>query len=484
MKTFLLIVISLLISKSSYNQSLNFIHHEINPNNIELATAGIEVGNNDYIFSVLHWENTNAPIIKKINSNGVLIDSILISYDYGIYSIMNLIKTNNGDIIGIGDFKPDTSAFTYIFIISFDANFNLNYINSYITPYKKNLISSDAIINHKDNLVIQGCGFLEMQGYESGYFYGEFTTSGDSISLNFHHDFGGETAFGILEKPDSSGYYSFHQGGGLYTADSPCYRFELDSNFNFLHMDTACSFLNVTFSAKWINSVNYLLSGSGVNNTLQNYIFGVFLTDTTGHTIKNNYFYIPDTAVYTGGCDFYFSNKIYYTGITNDVSQNFPLRYSRMVITQIDSNLNTMWQKFYGGDAFYRISKTVATSDGGCILFCNRYDYQVQNQELDLYIIKIDSLGNCITQANSPKFEISEYIVYPNPGNELKVRISQAWKGKTTFELFDVTGKSVLYQTLDNYTTEIITNSLSAGIYSYKILNNNNEKGNGKWIKE
>jgi len=78
------------------------------------------------------------------------------------------------------------------------------------------------------------------------------------------------------------------------------------------------------------------------------------------------------------------------------------------------------WQKYYGGDACYLLMSILATQDGGCVMAGSRYDYQTQNMERDVYILKVDEDGLITWAYNIPEVT-KETLIYPNPGNDLNI---------------------------------------------------------------
>jgi hypothetical protein len=74
-------------------------------------------------------------------------------------------------------------------------------------------------------------------------------------------------------------------------------------------------------------------------------------------------------------------------------------------------------------------------------------------------------------------------IVYPNPGTD-KVNIESA-ENEIIFELITLTGQTVIRDQMDKGLNSINTESLTTGIYFYRLLNNKQQViESGKWIKK
>ena len=153
-------------------------------------------------------------------------------------------------------------------------------------------------------------------------------------------------------------------------------------------------------------------------------------------------------------------------------------------VLQTDSNLNIRWERFYGGDAYYKMQKIVAAQDGGCIIVGTRYDYQnVTQEELDIHVLKLNSEGLLVSTPEEPSIEMREALVFPNPGtNYLKVRVA-AHHRQSTIELFDIKGRIVLSESINGKWGEINTSCLPSGTYIYRVYNEEGLFESGKWLK-
>jgi hypothetical protein len=139
------------------------------------------------------------------------------------------------------------------------------------------------------------------------------------------------------------------------------------------------------------------------------------------------------------------------------------------------------WQKYYGGDACYNLWSVLATQDGGCVMAGTRYDYQTQNQERDVYILKVNENGILTWTYNFPE-TTKQVIVYPNPGrDEIKIN---TFTDNLIFDLFDIKGNKILSQPIEK-DDKINTSHLQKGVYTYRILNQKSETiETGKWMKD
>jgi hypothetical protein len=103
--------------------------------------------------------------------------------------------------------------------------------------------------------------------------------------------------------------------------------------------------------------------------------------------------------------------------------------------------------------------------------------------ERDIFVVKLDREGLLV---GKPDYEINitEALVFPNPGTDyLKVRIAAQYK-QSTFDLFDMNGRKVLSQQINGKWGEVNTTLLHTGTYIYKIYNTEGLFESGKWVKQ
>ena len=144
-----------------------------------------------------------------------------------------------------------------------------------------------------------------------------------------------------------------------------------------------------------------------------------------------------------------------------------------------------LWERFYGGDAYYVMTNLIASRDGGCVVGGTRFDYQNTTvNKRDIILLKLNSEG-LLTGINNPTtIQLREAIVYPNPGSsQLKVRLA-VQHPQALFQLFDQGGRLVMQQQLTTTESELETNHLATGIYVYRITSSTGLNENGKWVKQ
>ena len=159
---------------------------------------------------------------------------------------------------------------------------------------------------------------------------------------------------------------------------------------------------------------------------------------------------------------------------------------SWILLTNLDSNLNLHWQRYYGGDAFYHLWGLKATPDEGCVIYAERYDENTQDEEYDMYILKVDTNG-LLTSLNDSKFIIPQgMLIYPNPANSF-VRISSPWLNQTGQKDIIITNsmgievKKMEFSALQE-SVEINISNLPSGLYFISIYKDGRRMVTGKAV--
>jgi hypothetical protein len=115
--------------------------------------------------------------------------------------------------------------------------------------------------------------------------------------------------------------------------------------------------------------------------------------------------------------------------------------------------------------------------DGGCVLAASRYDWRKGDEKRSAFIVKLPKpdVTSIPDIENNPK----EITVSPNPGsNRFLIQTELA---HFTLQLYDLQGRLLLTQ---QNRKEVNTEKLQPGCYVYRIVAENGEATNGKWVKK
>jgi len=211
--------------------------------------------------------------------------------------------------------------------------------------------------------------------------------------------------------------------------------------------------------------------------------FGVYVLDTNYNVTNSTLLTDKDRKFKAASfkcMDITANGDIFLAGILDRNPVFFPQTYNYIYLAKLDSDLNILTERIFGGDAYYYARNILTTTDGGIILSGKQYDYMVNDWgDHDAFVIKTNAdLMVSTNEMNS--IPVHSALVYPNPGNG-KLNIRTTEKG-SVFVLNDLSGKQVKQIRIDNLTTEMDCTSLPGGVYIWKLYRNKHEIDHGKWI--
>jgi len=294
--------------------------------------------------------------------------------------------------------------------------------------------------------------------------------------------------FSMLEKSDTTGYYMFLFGHYQTYTQTFSQILGLNYQLQVTSIDSIPEGLIFYLDSKTLLNGDLFVTGHmsywGSNPRTDK--LGILKLNSSLQMISD-YFLGPADTISWPGYNYNIGinqdNKIFYAGATNQsIYTLFPSEPSNIILGCFDTSLNFMWQKYYGGDQYYGVWTVNTTTDGGCIIGASSFNYQVQNNERDIYILKVDSSG-IITGTNHDPPSINPQIsIYPNPGREM-INVKTNLNHSMIY-FYDLTGREICIQTLVSGSNPVNVQKLKPGLYIYKILQNSEVREFGKWIKD
>ncbi len=211
---------------------------------------------------------------------------------------------------------------------------------------------------------------------------------------------------------------------------------------------------------------------------------GIYIVDTLFNL--HNYTHLGysmdtlDAPVYRrNGIDFKNQNNIFVVGVVNNCEYSFTGKENEItsiMLSVLDSNLNIKHQCFYGGDASYMPSDIKATSDGGCLIVSSKYEINSGNDYSYVHLLKVNENGELSPPISNEEINNSTMklaFIYPNPSKDfINVRYGAHLKN-VSIEIFDISGKKILFKNLEKSVSRIDIQNLKIGSYVYHILNDN-----------
>jgi len=473
-----ILLIFTLVGVSYSQSSYEFIIEGVQD---QLPGSLLEDNSGNIFFPVL---NDQYAEIYKINYEGDFTDSIrILSPINGKCEFFTLLKISDSSFMAFGKYNEE---FVYkLWITTFD--FNLNKIFDFKIPIDGDIMTpyTYAIVNNSDNIVV-ALEYMDTGPFDTEIFVIEITKDGKIIREKLFNpsSSGLELIFDLAQLNPME--YRIVKTGNL--EKRPISYIDLDTNFNIIsenelpyNMSSFCYSSIITTGSKLIYS-----GKKNYSDKRSDFDLALISTDYNNILIDSAHFGKTDTVDYPGlhnNLDFTTDNLIYYGGLSNLNMGNpfYSSIPSWIMLNKLDTNLNIVWQKYYGGDACYNLWSLLATQDGGCVMAGTKYDHQTQNEERDVYILKVNEDGLIAWVHDIPKVT-EEILIYPNPG--IDRFFIKTLKVNLAFELFDCFGRKRIKQKITDQNTTIHTSLLNPGIYFYSFINENNKIiKTGKWIK-
>ena len=490
MKILLVLLLLLFFSFSGYLKAQHTFEKVISEPEDQIITNIIEDNDGNYIM-VGRIKDTESNLycgyIIKIDSTGSLLQEEIICPNDSISRLFFNIYSFDNHFYILGSkmvVYPDTSKLWFLKL-----NNNLEVENEKLlsVPNGRWFSYMNSIIDSDTNIVITGytTRIDELNNYNNDAFFYKINLIGDSLTSKFYTSYIPLFfSFDIVERPDNLKYYAFVSH---FIGSSGGQKLILNKDLDSLDIDSIPMGIYDYYSPTYINESEILLCGKGSPDQSELYALNVISINDQTELINYNHFEIGGNmrdhpAMYNGVSKN--ENNIFIGGTSNLDFYNpfWSTNDSWYHLVKINPDITPIWEYWYGGDAYYFLYSILATNDGGCIMVGNRYDYETQNQERDIYIVKVDSNG-LITWTQEIPLNKPESTVYPNPGtDQLNIKTSINY---TDFEIINLNGKVVIIQNLDNNQSAINTESLKSGMYFYRLIDQKNKTiETGKWIKK
>ncbi len=174
----------------------------------------------------------------------------------------------------------------------------------------------------------------------------------------------------------------------------------------------------------------------------------------------------------------YFLGSVLYTGFNSDRG---------LFIVKIDSNLNTIWQKYIECTAErMMLQDMLSTNDGGVLILYREQASLIGAQPYNSNLVKIDSLGGItsIFEFETPIIKMP-LSLYPNPANDyIDISLEGVTQNIASLHILDINGKEVLQKHLGLPDARIDVSTLASGTYIIEGLSDKGRKFAVKFVKQ
>jgi len=412
--------------------------------------------------------------LYKLNANGEFVDSLTID-TISNYEILTgpKIKIFEDQILIWGRALHKTSFDTQLCLLWID--FDLNIVNyCFLGQEDIHEIVSRHTINNNGNIVFVGTNKIEMgPGHP---FLWEVDIEGNEIVYKTDTSFV-TLAPSVIQIPATNNYH-VNDAGGVLVYD---HNFEFDTIYYLANIDV---FADVPQQHRLIDDFHYIKVGMFLQQGIPtNWDLAFLILDNHYNIISTNTFGALDTNDAIGGIDFLTTDQIFLGGTINKGSLSLDNTWFALYKTNLEGD--TIFSRYFGGYAQYWLTRVVATSDGGCLIAGEWWDFYnwIPGEPIDedIVIMKLNEEGLITNISSNIPFEITDIIIYPNPGDEY-IKIESSLKG-LNFQLFNIKGEFILEKQFNSRTT-IKTFNLETGNYIYRITQNGELIKSGKWIKK
>ena len=431
----------------------------------------IEDQEGNYFMVGQNYDNINSVSygkIIKLDQNGNVLNNISYGNEDENTIFFNILEKQ--DTLYLLGFASSNNLNCLLFV---KMNSELEVINDIKYPFPSHLFlqQMNSFIDSENHIVITGYNRNYNYDYNIDPFYYKLSLFGDSITSKFQ-DLGEnyiEFSYHIMESLDSIYYFVSMQGYYNGTLKS---LMVLDKNFNEI------SYHSFSFNSY---SLRGFLSFCNINDSTIA-ICGTMMGDDYLHLITIDQMFMEQlhltffkTPLMSENPAFHNglskNNNHIYLGGTSNITLNNPYYSSAdswFHLVKFDETMNPLWEKWYGGDAYYLLYSVLATSDNGCLMIGTKFEHGLIVPERVAHFIKVDANGNVQWTQDIEMPELS-YKVYPNPTQSV-FNIENSEFKIQSIELYDISGRYLKsIQDCNNSTISIDLTPFSNGIYFAKI---------------
>ena len=493
----LIVIIAGLLSCNSICGQNSFELIYSTPDNEEIIDGVLHSSGNVYLVGrKISFETMNFhTLILKVNAEGTM-DVVEWQYQDTIGYFPQLLELENNNIMLIGQcsISPDSkSNKRWLRIIDSQLNVISDHFyfqdTSYISVYQ-----NKAIIDYDGNIVVLGVvqfSDINIDHLTSDFFMAKYSQDGQAIDFKvFPFANHIEEVYDLTCIPGTDQYLAVTSAFFIGMPTPQIVRIsnhlDLISNISFTNSSDIESPCDLDH---WLSNSTYLLSSLKLDWDGNNDQVGVFKADTSANIINsielgkldtidypawfNSSEYINDTTIYIGG----FINYITF----------WTTEPSFVELYLIDTNLNLLGYRQFGGDINYLLYGITATADGGCLLYTSTYSDSNFYQERDIHIFKVprDSIEIITHIYELPDVTRKELHAFPNPVKDVINIPFNASIENIRISLYKSDGKKIMDISKSNKGNLITIDmrNLPSGVYIYNISSQCIAISSGKFIK-
>lgn len=474
----LLLVACLLLFNGSYPQSSFEIiidtdeDYSLKQSKIDSYGSGLVTGS----IWTLGTTVTDA-VVFKISPEG---DYQMKRFDYGdtlcLLNTVNILNNGNYFLTGHLSLEGNTNMRKKLWCLILDSDLNVlvektyNIRQPYISfsSFQNTMVDNTGRINLSQSV-------LDSTNRRDLLFY-KFSQSADTILSQCYQFPLNEYSYDFTTIPESDNYMLI-EASSIYNGHPEV--MILDTNFNIIEInqfgeDGRFGGLRMC-TDYWQSPENFILCAMAATPDRNDDYIGVYSLDLEANILQELILNKVDTADYTAKYQSmsYANDSTIYIGGYENILGFWILEPTIVELYLIDNQMNLLGYKELGNDASYELSGVVATNDGGCLLYGERFNNPYLN-EYDPFFWKILREDiSIITKVEESEPENKTFKVFPNPVNEI-MNISipdHLINTQLNFSIFNIKSKIVYQETLLVNGNIVNTNlkNLKSGFYSLVV---------------
>jgi hypothetical protein len=436
------------------------------------------------------------PLLLKISSGGEL---QVVHWELGDTNgyFPQILELENNNLMLIGQFGFLPSMYCpkiWLRIIDPECNVISDHIYSLDSVYV-GILQDHYILDVDGNIVTLGAVSYYIDSVSvyttADFCMGKYSQNGDSLLFQiFQIPDHIEEEYDLTVIPGTNQYLAVTSAYFNGMPDPQIARISHDFElinyrwFSRPELSTICS-LN-----HWLTNSSYLISCLSIDlSGGHDEQVGVYKADTNANIIQSLELGKPDTLdypAYYNSMEFVNDSTLYIGGFIQYIAF-WPTDPSYVELYLVDTNLNLLGYRQFGGNINYRLQGILATSDGGCLMYASTYSDTNGYHERDIRIFKVprDSIDIITSITTLPIIDSQNLLPYPNPVTDiLHIPLGQSVTNPK-IQIIKADGKKVLDK-IESASGNLVTLDvchLSSGIYIYQISSANKPAATGKFVK-
>ncbi len=462
----------------------------------------IETTDGHFILGVVcHDFNTTSAKtgkIIKVSPKGSILTQTDIGNEIEITTNINLHlhPENKNEFIVTGVcFDPVNTRDSYIHVLHFTDDIEL--IDQYYVHVPVYFDIFYSIIDEKNNIIAAGC-YYDSNTNWLNIAIGRIDKNGHLKDFNMLEYENSQYLSDLIEDTHYSGTYGLSISGSVPEGNFTSMELFLSIDSLLTHTQTTQipRITGLGNTNGLINTNGYMFAGKGYKsgihllNPFKSYLSDYLPQTQAGPDIYKSVviktdleFNVSHEIVFGDGLkrdvpapkkavSVFVDSLIYTAGIKNLIPTQWPFQNeaSWIRVNKLDNELNVIWEKYFGGDAYYQVNSVTATSVGGVILSGFK-TYPGQAPLMNLLAIKLKADGTVSLDEYHADESTTGISVFPNPANtETQIQFTEnAVLEKAMIELYSPSGRLLYSVKPTNYFHKIVLAHLSRGLYLVRL---------------